>query len=111
MNLTAVVGPLVRYSILGALVTITAAYLVVGTGLPLLVLAGTGVLLVALGAGEAGGTPASGFAGAESRGEEGLSEGMELMPGSADHSLRGKLLFYGVGLVVWDLVGLAVLLQ
>ncbi|WP_115862367.1 hypothetical protein [Halorussus litoreus] len=110
MNWTALVDPLVRYSLLAAIVTITAAYLLVGSGLPLLLLAGAGLLLIALGAGEAGAAPASGFADAENGGEEGLTEGMEMVPGSGNHSLRAKLLFYGIGLVVWDVVGLAMLL-
>lgn len=111
MNWTALIDPLVRYSLLAAIVTVTAAYLVVGTGLPLVVLTIAGIILVVLGAGEAGGVPASGVAETESGGEAGAVEGMELTPGSSsDHSLRAKVLFYGIGLVVWDVVGIAMLM-
>lgn len=111
MDWRALVDPTVRYALLGALATVGAAYLVFSSGLTLLVLAGTGVLLVVLGAGEAGAAPASGFGQAEETDMGGLTEGMEMLPGSsADYSLRAKLLFYGVGLVVWNVVGLAVLL-
>lgn len=112
MGWNALVGPLVRYTLLAALATVGAAYLAFSSGLTLLLLAGAGVLLVVLGAGEAGAAPASGFGQAEDSHQGGLTEGMEMLPGSgSDHSLRAKLLFYGVGLVVWNVAGLAVLLR
>ncbi|WP_135828399.1 hypothetical protein [Halorussus halobius] len=113
---TALIDPLVRYSLLAAIVTVTAAYLVVGTGLPLVVLAVAGSILVVLGAGETDEVPASAVAGAERGGEvdtveSGALEGIELTPRSSpDHSLPAKVLFYGVGLVVWDVVGIAMLM-
>jgi hypothetical protein len=37
---------------------------------------------------------------------------MELLPGSgSQYSLRGKFIFYGIGLLVWTLAGLAFLLR
>jgi hypothetical protein len=42
----------------------------------------------------------------------GLAEGMELVPGSgSDYSLRWKFVFYGLGLLVWSIAGLAILLR
>ncbi|MFC7080589.1 hypothetical protein [Halorussus caseinilyticus] len=112
MDWNALIAPLARYTLLAAVVTVGTAYLVFRSGLPLLVLAGTGVILVVLGAGEAGAAPASGFGQAEEMDMAGLTEGMEMLPGSSsDYSLRAKLLFYGLGLVVWNVVGLAVLLR
>jgi hypothetical protein len=112
MDWNALVGPLVRYTLLAAAVTVGVAYVAFSTGLTLLLLAGAGVLLVVLGAGEAGAAPASGFAMAEDSGMEGLTEGMEMLPGSSsDLSLRAKMLFYGFGLVLWNVAGLAVLLR
>lgn len=114
MNWNALVAPLVRYTLLGALATAGAGYLVFRSGLPLLLLAGAGLLLIVLGAGEAGAAPASGFGQAEDSHQDGLTEGMDMVPGmpgsGSDYSLRAKLLFYGIGLVVWNVVGLAVLL-
>ncbi|WP_137287085.1 hypothetical protein [Halorussus salinisoli] len=114
MNWNALIDPIARYSLLAALATVGAAYLVYSSGLTLLLLAGSGVILVVLGAGEAGAAPASGFGQAEDSNQGGLTEGMDMIPGSgssSDYSLRAKLLFYGLGLVVWNVVGLAVLLQ
>jgi hypothetical protein len=112
MNWNALLPPLVRYSLLAAVVTVGVAYLAFSSGLTLILLAGAGVLMVVLGAGEAGAAPASGFGQAEDTEMGGLTEGMEMLPGSgSDYSLRAKLLFYGLGLVVWNVVGLAVLLR
>jgi hypothetical protein len=112
MDWNALVGPFVRYTLLAAAVTVSVAYVAFSTGLTLLLLAGVGVLLVVLGAGEAGAAPASGFGMAEDSNMEGLTEGMEMLPGSgSDYSLRAKLLFYGLGLLTWSLAGLAILLQ
>lgn len=112
MDWRALIAPVVRYALLAAVATVAAAYLAFSSGLTLLLLAGAGVLLVVLGAGEAGAAPASGFGQAEDADMGGVTEGMEMLPGSgSDYSLRAKLLFYGLGLVVWNVVGLAVLLQ
>jgi hypothetical protein len=114
MNWDALVAPLVRYSLAAAVATAGAAFLVFRSGLPLLLLAGSGALLIVLGAGEAGAAPASGFGQAEESHQDGVTEGMAVVPGiagtSSNYSLRAKLLFYGIGLVVWNVVGLAVLL-
>ncbi|PSP55239.1 hypothetical protein BRC82_06985 [Halobacteriales archaeon QS_1_67_19] len=123
MNWNALLAPALRYTVIGALATVLAAYLVFQSGLPLLVLAITGVMFVVLGAGEAGAAPAAGIGQAESgnmeSGEVGgnvdmsaVVEGMQLVPGASGsaYSLRSKLLFYGLGLVAWDVVGLAILL-
>ena len=112
MNWKALLAPVVRYTFLSALVTVGVAYLVFSSGLTLLLLAGAGVMLVVLGAGEAGAAPASGFGQAEDMDMGGLTEGMEMLPGSSsDYSLRAKFLFCGLGLLVWTFVGLAVLLR
>jgi hypothetical protein len=112
VNWNALLAPTLRYSVVAALVTAGAAYLLFQSGLTLLLLAGSGILLVVLGAGEAGAAPASGFGMAEDSNMEGLTEGMEMLPGSgSDYSLRAKLLFYGLGLLTWSLAGLTILLQ
>jgi len=124
MDWNALVAPVVRYTLLAALVTVGAAYLAFSSGLTLLLLAGAGVILVVLGAAEAGPAPASGVEGAESGdmgsldsgGMGAVEEGMQLVPGvgpdpGAHYSLRAKLLFYGLGLVGWAITGLAVLLR
>ncbi|MFC4449882.1 hypothetical protein [Halorussus aquaticus] len=111
MDWNALLAPALRYTLLAAIATVGVAYFLFSTGLTLLLLAGAGVLLVVLGAGEAGAAPAAGVGGAESADSGNMAEGMELLPGSSsDYSVRAKLLFYGLGLVVWTLVGLAVLL-
>jgi len=111
MNWNALLAPVARYTLLAAVVTVATAYLVFSSGLTLLVLAGAGIIFVVLGAAEAGAAPASGFGMAEDSGMESLTEGMEMLPGSgSDHSLRAKLLFYGLGLLVWGIAGLAILL-
>ncbi|WP_128478127.1 hypothetical protein [Halorussus pelagicus] len=115
MDWNALLAPVVRYTGLAAAATVGVAYLVFSTGLTLLLLAGTGVLLVVLGAGEAGAAPASGVGMAEDSGMEAVTEGMngtEMLSGSSAHlSLRAKMLFYGLGLVLWNIAGLAVLLR
>lgn len=112
MNWRALLAPVARYTLLWALVTVGAAYLVFSSGLTLLLLAGAGILLVVLGAAEAGAAPAAGIGQAESADMGRVAEGMDLLPGSgSDYSVRAKLLFYGLGLLVWNLVGLAILLQ
>ncbi|UPV99686.1 hypothetical protein M0R88_14340 [Halorussus gelatinilyticus] len=112
MDWNALVAPVVSYTLVAAAATVGVAYLVFSSGLTLLLLAGAGVLLVVLGAGEAGAAPASGFGMAEDSGMGGLTEGMEMLPGSSsDLSVRAKMLFYGLGLVAWTLAGLAVLLR
>jgi hypothetical protein len=112
VNWKALLPPTLRYSIVAALVTTGGAYLLFRSGLTLLLLAGAGILLVVLGAGEAGATPASGFGQAEESDMGGLTEGMEMLPGSSsDYSLRAKLLFYGLGLSTWGVLGLAILLR
>ncbi|WP_435179049.1 hypothetical protein [Halorussus sp. AFM4] len=111
MDWHALAAPLLRYTLLGAVLTVGAAYLAFSSGLTLLLLAGAGVLLVVLGAGEAGAAPAAGVEAAEDADVGTTAEGMQLVPGSgSNYSLRAKLLFYGLGLVVWPLAGLAVLL-
>jgi hypothetical protein len=45
-----------------------------------------------------------------------VEEGMQLVPGvgpdsGSNYSLRAKLLFYGLGLLVWSIAGIAVLLR
>lgn len=112
MDWNALLAPIARYTLLAAVVTVGAAYLVFSSGLTLLVLSGAGIIFIVLGAGEAGAAPASGFGMAENSGMESLTEGMDLLPGSSsDYSLRAKLLFYGLGLLVWGIAGLAILLQ
>ena len=123
MNWNALVAPLLRYTVFAALVTVGAAYLVFQSGLPLLFLAIVGIMLVVLGAGEAGAAPAAGVGQSEtgdvgsggaggSGGMAAVVEGMELVPGSgSDYAFRAKLLFYGLGLVVWNVIGLAILLR
>ena len=110
MDWHALAALLLRYTLLGAVLTVGVAYFAFSSGPTLLLLAGAGVLLVVLGAGEAGATPAAGVEAAEDA--EMSTEGMQLVPGSgANYSLRVKLLFYGIGLVIWPLVGLTVLLR
>lgn len=112
MNWNAVVALVISYTVLAAAATVGVAYLVFSSGLTLLLLAGAGVLLVVLGAGEAGAAPASGVGMAEDSEMGGLTEGMEMLPwSSSDLSLRVKMLFYGLGLLVWPLAGLAFLLR
>ncbi len=112
MDWNALLAPVVRYTLVAAAATVGVAYVAFSSGLTLLLLAGAGVLLVVLGAGEAGAAPASGVGAAEEADVGGVTEGMELLPGSSsDVALRGKLLFYGLGLVGWTLAGLAVLLR
>jgi hypothetical protein len=124
MDWSALLAPIVRYTLLAALATVGAAYLAFSSGPALLLLAGAGVILVVLGAAEAGPAPASGVEGTESGdvgsldsgGMGAVEEGMQLVPGvgpdtGAHYSLRAKLLFYGLGLLVWSIAGLAVLLR
>lgn len=112
MNWRPLLAPTVRYSVVAALLTVAAAYLLFSSGLTLLLLAGAGILLVVLGGGEAGAVPAAGVEAAEDAGLGMMTEDMGLWPGSGSAcSLRIKFLFYGFGLLVWNLVGLAVLLR
>lgn len=122
MDWNALLAPVARYTVLTALVTVGTAYFVFSSGLTFLLLAGTGVIFVVLGAAEAGAAPASGVGAAESGGVGtfdadmgAIEEGMQLVPGIADsgahYSLRAKLLFYGLGLLVWAISGLAILLR
>ncbi|WP_276300656.1 hypothetical protein [Halorussus lipolyticus] len=124
MDWNALVAPVVRYTVVAALVTVGAAYLAFSSGLTLLLLSGAGVILVVLGAAEAGAAPAAGVGAAESGdvgsidsgGMGAVEEGMELVPGvgsgsGSNYSLRAKLLFYGLGLLVWGIAGMAILLR
>lgn len=112
MNWKALLDPVARYTLVWALVTVGAAYLVFRSGAALLLLAGAGVMLVVLGAGEAGAAPAAGVEAAEDAGLGMMTEDVGLWPGSdSTYSLRAKFLFYGLGLLVWNLVGLAILLR
>lgn len=114
MDWNALIAPVARYTLFAALATVGAAYLLFSSGLTLLLLAGTGVIFVVLGAAEAGAAPASGVGAAEAGDMGTVAEGMELLPGlgsGSNYSLRAKLLFYGIGLLVWGIAGLAVLLR
>lgn len=101
--------PLLLYTGLLGLLTVGGVYLTTHSGLYMTVLAGGGVLLVALGGG-AGGHPSVSSAerGIESLGDEADSN-MIWSPMKTDTSPRLALAFYGFGVLLWSLVVLSTL--
>ena len=110
MNVKSLWKPFSLYAGLLGLLTVGTIYLVTHSGLFILVLAGMGLLLVVLGGGTASPMSPSGAEHAEQIGGGLMIEDTGLWPHSyVTTSLRGILLFYGVGLFLWSLIVLATL--
>ena len=105
MSLTRVLKPLALNTGVFPLLTVGLAYGLTHSGALILGLAGFGVFCIALGGGTAGQVSAAGAGFAENTGLGMMVEDMGIWPGSSsDISTRARLLFYGVGLVLWSLV-------
>ncbi|MFC5971176.1 hypothetical protein ACFPYI_07500 [Halomarina salina] len=106
MNLKPLLKPLLLHTGLLALLTVGAVYLATHSGLYMLALAGSGVVLAALGGGAAGQTNF----GSNAEEAELVADGTGFFPEAiTDGSLRFVLLFYGVGVLVWSIVVLSTL--
>lgn len=103
VNLQSLWKQLVLYTGLLGPLTVGVTYLATHSGLYMLILAGGGLLFVALGGGHAGRTSAGG---AEHAGERGgthmtVENGSLWSPTNTDTSLHLTLLFYGFGVFLW----------
>ncbi|WP_158055769.1 hypothetical protein [Halorussus halophilus] len=107
MALSKLAKPLALYTGLFGAATVALAYVATHSGLLMLVLAGLGVLLVALGGAQAGAVSGAAIEQSGLSGETELGENIGLMPGpSSDTPVRALMLLYGLGLFVWSLVAL-----
>jgi hypothetical protein len=114
VNPTDLWKPLLLYTGLLGLLTVGPVYLATYSGFAIVVLAGAGVVLAALGGGAAGAADGSGVEhGPSGRSKGGEPEGPEatgLMPYTdVDTPFRVNLFFYGLGVLVWSLVVLSTL--
>lgn len=102
--------PLLLYTGLFSLLTVGGVYFTTHSGVYMLVLAGGGILLAALGGGAVGQTSVShAERGSENWGEVADSNSGLWSPMKTDTSLRLTLLFYGFGVFLWSLVVLGTL--
>lgn len=104
MNLTRLLKPLATDTGVFGAVTVGLVYGLTHSGALILGLAGLGVLCIALGGGTAGQVPSGGAGYAEDSGLGMMVEDMGIWPGSSsDIPVRVRLLFYGLGLLLWSL--------
>ena len=109
MNPTDLWKPVLLYTGVLGLLTVGPVYLATYSGVAILALVGTGVLLAALGGGAAGAADGSGVShgpSSKSRGGEPTEvEATGLLPYTdIGTSFRLNLLFYGLGVLLWSLV-------
>jgi hypothetical protein len=111
MDLKPLWMPVLLYTGLFSILTVGAVYLATHSGVYILVLAGAGVLFVALGGGAAGRVGTTDHvedAGMEWEDTD-ASSPSPMSPLQAETSPRVVLLFYGLGLCLWSLVVLGTL--